>query len=207
MEENIPGKRLVDNAFLQGDDVVHLARQLIGKRLVTRVDGVEVSGIVSETEAYRGITDKASHTWNGRRTKRTEKMYWSGGHIYVYLCYGIHALLNIVTNQAEIPDAVLIRGIVPERGKEVMLNRRRARKWSSKLTIGPGKVSQALGVQVQHSGLFLGEEKDGFRIWMEEGIIVPEQEIVTAKRVGVDYAGEDAGLLWRFIKKSPLPEK
>ncbi len=207
MEENIPGKKLIDNTFLQGDDVVYLARQLIGKRLITRVDGVEVSGIISETEAYRGITDKASHTWNGRRTKRTEKMYWSGGHIYVYLCYGIHALLNIVTNKAEIPDAVLIRSIVPESGTAVILNRRRAKKWNSNLTTGPGKVSQALGVQIKHSGLFLGEEKEGFRIWMEEGIIVHEKDIVAAKRVGVDYAGEDAGLLWRFKKKSSLPEK
>lgn len=207
MEENIPGRSLVDKAFLQGDDVVYLARQLIGKRLVTWVDGVEVSAIISETEAYRGITDKASHTWNGRRTKRTEKMYWSGGHIYVYLCYGIHALLNIVTNKAEIPDAVLIRGIIPESGTEVILSRRRAKKWNSKLTTGPGKVSQALGVQVKHSGLVLGEENGGFRIWLEEGIRLSKQEIVAAKRVGVDYAGEDAALLWRFIKKSSFPEK
>lgn len=207
MEENIPGRSFVDKAFLQGDDVVYLASQLIGKRLVTWVDGVEVSAIISETEAYKGITDKASHTWNGRRTKRTEKMYWSGGHIYVYLCYGIHALLNIVTNKAEIPDAVLIRGIIPESGTEVLLSRRRAKKWNSKLTTGPGKVSQALGVQVKHSGLALGEAKEGFRIWLEEGIKLPKQEIIAAKRVGVDYAGEDAALLWRFIKKSSSPEK
>ncbi len=207
MEKNITGRKSVDNSFLQQEDVVYLARQLIGKRLTVQVDGVEVSAIISETEAYKGIADKASHTWNGRRTRRTEKMYLSGGHIYVYLCYGIHALLNIVTNKAEIPDAVLIRGIIPETGTDIMLNRRKAKKWNSKLTSGPGKVSQALGVEVKHSGLALGENMDGFRIWLEEGIRVPSKEIEAAKRVGVDYAAEDADLLWRFIKKSPSLKK
>ena len=98
-------------SFYQSDDVVFLARSLLGKSLLTFLDGKLTGGIITETEAYAGINDKASHAYGGRKTKRTEVMYREGGVCYVYLCYGIHYLFNVVTGKKDVPHAVLIRGI------------------------------------------------------------------------------------------------
>lgn len=191
------GKR-ISSSFYNREDVVSLARELIGKRLCTFVNKQYTSGIITETEAYAGVTDKASHAFGGRFTERTKTMYEKGGTSYVYLCYGIHHLFNIVTNKKGTPHAILIRGIFPEEGIEIMLQRRGKNKADKTLAAGPGTVSQALGIQVKHSGISLLEQT----IWLEEtSISVPAELISAGPRIGVDYAGEDAKLPYRFLLK------
>lgn len=184
-------------SFYLNPDVVDLAKSLIGKRLVSNIGDELTSGIISETEAYAGVSDKASHAFGGRRTARTEIMYSIGGTAYVYLCYGIHHLFNIVTNRESIPHAILIRGIIPEKGIETMKHRRKTDKMKI-LTAGPGTVSQALGIKTKHTGIdLLGDE-----IWIEEtDIQISEEQILVTPRIGIDYAVEDALLPYRFLLK------
>ena len=187
--------KLTKDYFLT-DDVVAVARDLIGKSLFTMVDGQLAGGVICETEAYKGTSDRASHAFGGRRTKRNEMMYREGGVAYVYLCYGMHHLLNFVTNASDIPDAVLIRGIVPTHGTELMLRRTGKRKVTPDIGIGPGKVSKLLGLTVADNGLSLCGEK----LWIEDrGLVVPDNAILVTPRIGVDYAGEDALLPYRFV--------
>ena len=186
---------LLNEAYYRREDVVTIARELLGKVLVTNIDGNLTSGIIVETEAYAGISDKASHAFNGRRTPRTETMYAGGGVAYVYLCYGIHHLFNVVTNMANAPHAVLIRAVEPMDGLDIMLERRRKERLSPILTAGPGAMSEALGIKTKHTGLTL----QGPEIAIEDrGIKFPEGKIMAATRVGVAYAQEDALLPYRF---------
>ena len=148
----------LDYYFYSRTDVVNIARELLGKVLVTQWNGVVTSGRIVETEAYRGVTDRASHAWNGRRTGRTEIMYDEGGKGYVYLCYGIHHLFNVVTNIKDTPHAVLVRAVEPLEGISTMLQRTGKKKPDRTLTSGPGNVSKALGLLVSHSGVSLLEE-------------------------------------------------
>ncbi|CAN5606716.1 DNA-3-methyladenine glycosylase [soil metagenome] len=187
-------KKIKQSYYLQ-EDVVALAKDLIGKVLITTIDGILTSGIITETEAYAGVSDKASHAFGGRRTARTETMYARGGTAYVYLCYGIHSLFNIVTNAGDVPHAVLIRAIKPLEGIEHMEKRRNKSAKSANFTGGPGTVSQALGIHFSHSGLSL----NGKDIYLEDhGYKFPKSEIKSGPRIGVDYAGEDAKLPYRF---------
>ncbi len=180
--------------FLQ-DDVVSLSKDLIGKHLFTKFEGKITAGIITETEAYAGINDKASHAYGGRRTNRNEVMYHQGGKAYVYLCYGLHHLFNIVTNIEEVPHAVLIKAIYPIIGEKEIFKRRNATKPKKDLTVGPGKVSQALGIQTNHNGLLLC----GNQIWLEDqGIVFNQKQINVGTRIGVEYAKEDALLPYRF---------
>ena len=184
-------------SFFQHDDVLALSRALIGKYLFTCLapENSVTGGMIIETEAYRGIEDKASHAYNNRRTKRTETMFSSGGTAYVYFCYGIHHLFNIVTNIKDVPHAVLIRAIIPEVGIDVMLQRRNKEKVIPTLTAGPGSLCRALGITKAHDGLTL----NGSAIWLEDrGLDIPAEHILTSPRIGVDYAGEDALKPWRF---------
>lgn len=184
------------NSFYQRHDVVLIAKELLGKTLFTYFDNQLTGGIITETEAYGGEIDKASHAYGGRRTNRTEIMYHEGGTAYVYLCYGVHSLFNIVTHQKEVPHAVLIRGIHPTHGIETMLLRTGKSKITHDFCVGPGKVTKALGIHFSHSGLHLSDKP----IWLEDNnILVNENEIFSGKRIGVDYAGEDALLPYRFI--------
>lgn len=186
--------KLKQSYYLQ-TDVVVLARDLIGKVLVTKINNQITSGIITETEAYNGIADKASHAYNGRRTSRTEIMYAKGGVSYVYLCYGIHHLFNIVTNVQDVPHAVLLRAVKPLKGEKFILKRRNSLSLNNNLCVGPGKVSQALGITTAHNALSL----NGTVIWLEdEGIKINASKIETGRRIGVDYAGEDAKLPYRF---------
>jgi len=181
-------------SYYLNPDVVALAKDLIGKTLCTRINGILTCGIITETEAYAGVNDKASHAYNGRRTNRTETMYSKGGVSYVYLCYGIHKLFNIVTNVKDTPHAILVRGIYPTVGVEEIV-RRRGVKLSHHLCIGPGKVSQALGIDMMHNNLSL----TGKEIWLQDdGIKINPNDIQIGPRIGVDYAGEDAKLPFRF---------
>ena len=187
--------------FYQREDVLVISRELLGKVLCTNFHGKLTSGIIVETEAYAGITDKASHAYGGRRTKRTETMYAKGGSAYVYLCYGIHHLFNIVTNKENIPHAVLIRAIQPRDGIEIMLQRRNKKKIDHTLTSGPGSLTRALGITVKDSGTFLMDNL----IWLEDqNINYTNQDILATPRVGVQYAGKDAQNPWRFqVENSP----
>jgi len=185
--------------FYQQEDVLTLSREMLGKILCTKFKGKLTSGIIVETEAYAGVTDRASHAYGGRRTKRTETMYSPGGTAYVYLCYGIHHLFNVVTNVEGVPHAVLIRAIEPVDGIDIMLQRRKMDRPLLKLTAGPGILSQALGIQTMHCGISLLDDE----IWIEN-IKCKNLDIITSPRVGCQYARKDAYNPWRFrIKGNP----
>lgn len=136
-------------SYYQNRDVLYLAKDLLGKVLFTQIDGEETAGIIVETEAYFGVTDKASHAYGGRRTNRTETMYSEGGISYVYLCYGIHYLFNVVSSVAGEPHAVLIRGIEPLVGKETIELRRKMTITNTSISSGPGSAAKALGM-IEH---------------------------------------------------------
>jgi DNA-3-methyladenine glycosylase len=190
--------RKLDPSFYQSEDVVMLAKLLLGKLLVTRFNGELTSGIIVETEAYRGAVDRASHAYGNRRTGRTEVMFASGGSAYVYLCYGIHHLFNVVSGSAGVPHAILIRAIEPFEGKDIMLLRSGKKKWDNSIGSGPGNVTKALGIHTRHSGTSL---LGGEIFIADNGISFQNTEIVSTPRIGVDYAGEDATLHYRFVVK------
>tara|TARA_R110000868_G_scaffold259361_3_gene517188 strand:+ start:19891 stop:20499 length:609 start_codon:yes stop_codon:yes gene_type:complete len=182
-------------SFFQKNEVVQIAKDLLGKVLCTSIDGVYTSGMIVETEAYNGRTDKACHSFLHGKTERTKIMFGNPGHAYVYLCYGIHHLFNVVTNIEGLADAVLIRGIEPIDGIEHILSRRNKSKLERSVGGGPGIASQALGISTIHYGTDLL----GNIIWIEDrNIIISKSKIIASPRVGVDYAGEDAKLPWRF---------
>ena len=187
--------------FYHREDVITISKELLGKILITNFNKNLTSGMIVETEAYAGLTDKASHAYNGKRTPRTKTMYESGGVAYVYLCYGIHHLFNIVTNVKNIPHAVLIRAIQPQKGLNIMLNRRAKTKKTFSLTAGPGSLSKALGISIKKSGISLLSN----HIWVEDqNISLKNRDIIASPRVGVQFAEEDAKNHWRFrIKNNP----
>ncbi len=185
-------------SYYQNEDVVFLARDLLGKILATNVDGKPTRAVIAETEAYAGEIDKASHAYGGRRTKRTEVMYRAGGISYVYLCYGMHNLFNIVTAPEDIPHAVLIRGIILEDGVEAARQRTGKNLQKGQLIEGPGNTTKTLGITREHNGLRL----TGNTLWLEDnGIVIAPENIIASKRIGVDYAGKDASLPYRFQLK------
>jgi len=178
----------------ESEDTLTIARQLIGRELIHATQEGVTSGYISEVEAYLGKEDKASHAYGGRRTHRTEVIYLSGGHIYVYLCYGIHWMLNIVTGPVDRPHAILIRGIIPSRGIELMRKRRNGVK-DGLLCNGPGKLSQAMAIDAKLNAIELGGQ---LRI-LKNDLEIPEDQIEKGPRIGIDYAGEDASLPYRFL--------
>ncbi len=185
-------------SFYQRKDVVKIAKELLGKIVVTNFEGKVTSGRIVETEAYAGITDRASHSFAGRRTARNEHMYSSAGTAYIYICYGMHQMLNVVTNDKEIPDAILIRAVEPIEGIEIMLQRTGKARADKTLTRGPGNVGKALGIFKHHSGLYLLDEEI---FLLDDSKKMPDENIGISKRIGVESAGEDALLLYRFYVK------
>ncbi len=186
-------------SFYQRKNVCAVAKDLVGKLLITCFDDQLTAGRIVETEAYNGVVDKASHAYGGRYTNRTEVMYRAGGLAYIYLCYGIHHLFNVVTNVEGVPHAVLVRGIEPVLGIEIMLERVRKTKMDHTVGRGPGNVSKALGLRVIHSRIDLC----GDSIFMvDDGYRVKTNSIIATPRIGVDYAAEDALLPYRFIVKN-----
>ena len=186
--------RILPATFFQRPDVVQVARELLGKLLVTEVNGEQTIGRIVETEAY-AADDRASHAHLARRTNRTEPMFAAGGMAYVYLCYGIHHLFNISTNVEGIAEAVLIRGVEPMKGEEIMARRRGLPVGQSRITAGPGALTQALGIGKAHNGKALPQPD----LWIEDdGFGVNEEDIIAGTRVGVAYAKEDAYLPYRF---------
>lgn len=187
--------------YYQQDNILFLSQDLLGKIVMTNIDGKVTGGMIVETEAYCGPDDRASHAYGNRRTKRNEVMYHAGGVCYIYLCYGIHVLLNFVTNIPDIPHAILIRAVAPIEGIEHMLVRRKKDKLDRLLTAGPGALTQALGITLQHNGTSLTSST----IWVEDHhIFVPRDQIISSPRIGIDYAKEDVSNPWRFrIKDNP----
>lgn len=191
--------------FYLSEDVTALSQSLLGKYLVTELNGQRTAGMIVETEAYRGTTDKASHAYNNRRTSRTETMYQQGGVGYIYLCYGIHHLFNIVTASENIPHAILIRAIEPKEGLSSMLKRRKMTTIEYRLCSGPGTLTQALGITIQLDGCCLNTGPIGVE---DHGIHFSNNEIIASPRVGIAYAQEHALLPWRFrIKHNPWAGK
>jgi DNA-3-methyladenine glycosylase len=192
-------------SFYLRNDVIAIASELLGKHLVTNFAGKLTAGIITETEAYAGITDRASHAYGGKLTPRTEVMFRQGGIAYVYLCYGVHSLFNVVTNHEGIPHAVLIRAMEPVEGIDVMEKRMGRRLSGKHFADGPGKLAKALGIHYQHSGVdlctTLGKIVEN-KIWIEErNNILLERQIMVTTRIGIDYAEADALLLYRFLLK------
>ena len=185
-------------SFYRRDNVLQIARELMGKLLVTQWKGVVTSGRIVECEAYAGVMDKASHAYGGRRTNRNEIMYADGGYAYVYLCYGIHHLFNVVTHSKDIPQAILLRSLEPVKGIPEMLERTGKEKADFTLTRGPGNMSKALGILTSQSGMLL----NGKELFLaDDGFAYPAGSIATSPRIGVDYAGVDALLPYRFYVK------
>lgn len=180
------------NSFYQRQNVTTIAKELIGKVLVTNVNKKLTSGIIVETEAY-SYKERGCHAFRGM-TPRNKVMFEEGGLTYVYLCYGIHHLFNVVTNQKDKADAVLIRALEPLAGQSIMQERMKT-KSLNRITSGPGKLTKALGIDRNHNGLFLQNHE----IWIEEGSsCVLAKSILASPRIGIDYADEDAKLPWRF---------
>jgi DNA-3-methyladenine glycosylase len=189
-------------AFYRRSNVVTIAKELLGKLLVSSFNGQLTAGRIAETEAYNGVGDKASHAYGGRRTKRTEIMYAGGGIAYVYLCYGIHHLFNVVTNVQDQPHAVLVRAIEPVMGIDIMLERMQKSKLDYTVGRGPGNLSTAMGISTAHTGLSLLQKE---LYIADDGIDIPAHQVIATPRIGVDYAAEDALLPYRFfIRGNPF---
>jgi DNA-3-methyladenine glycosylase len=189
------------DAYYYNDDVVALSKDLLGKYLFTCIDGVITGGYIVETEAYNGIIDKASHAYGNRQTHRTKTMFMQGGVAYVYLCYGIHEMFNVVTSGEGRPHAILIRAIEPTDGIEAMLYRRNMLSVKPNITSGPGSVAKALGISRNINAFSLQSDT----IWIEDrGLTFPDEAIAAVPRVGVAYAAEDALLPYRFYVKGNI---
>lgn len=190
----------IPESYYTQNDTLWIARDLLGKFLFTQIGGESVrGGIITECEAYLGTSDRASHAWNNRKTKRTATMYLKGGTSYIYLCYGLHHLFNVVTGPVDVPHAVLIRGLLqtsvadphePSPPLKPPIHRD-----------GPAKLTRALGITRNLNNTSL----QGDIIWLEDrGLHINPKQIQTGPRIGIDYAGEDARLPYRFWIKNPV---
>lgn len=187
--------------FYLSEDVLTLSEKLLGKVLCTKINGTLTSGVIVETEAYKAPKDKASHAYQNKLTDRTKVMFRPGGIAYVYLCYGIHHLFNVVTGPGEKAHAILVRALEPLDGVREMLKRRNMNKAETRLTAGPGSLSAALGISTALSGEPLATKPS--KIWLEDrGIKVGS--VIKSPRVGVDYAEECAAWNWRFRVKDNI---
>jgi len=193
--------RKLPREFYTRQNVLTVARELLGKLLVVpAANGARVSGMIVETEAYRGPRDRASHAYGGRRTKRTETMYLRGGAAYVYFVYGMYYQFNVVTNVKDTPHAVLVRALQPVEGIETMRSRRHGQP-DHNLSNGPGKLCIALGIdrQLDRADLL------GDRVWLEAVEKISRSRIASGPRIGIDYAEEWVEKPWRFwIRDNPF---
>jgi DNA-3-methyladenine glycosylase len=188
-------------SFYQREDVVTVARELLGKYIFTCIDSIISGGYIVETEAYNGVADKAAHSYGGKLTPRTKTMFEAGGVAYVYLCYGIHEMFNVVASVEGDPRAVLIRAVHPTEGLEAMLYRRNMLAAKPNITSGPGSVAQAFGINRKLKGISLQSDT----LWLEDrGLSFADDQIAAVPRVGVAYAKEDALLPYRFFVKGDV---
>lgn len=185
--------------FYQRPDVLTIARELLGKRVCTRIGGELTTGRIVETEAYRHEGDPSLRLHLQRKARQAQALYQPGGHAYLYPVYRVHTLFNLTTHDAAHPDAVLIRAIEPLEGVDIMLRRRGLAQLARNLTAGPGVLSQALGL----TPALNGEPLTGPQIWLEDaGESMEDEGIVAGSRVGLEYAGAEAvALPWRFRLK------
>jgi len=182
-------------SFYQKSRVTRIAQQLLGKLLFSKINNCLTSGMIVETEAY-SETEKGSHAHRGK-TRRNEVMFGEGGVAYVYLCYGVHEMFNVVTNVANKADAILIRALQPMAGADLMMKRMKVDSMK-RITSGPGKLTKAMGIGRKLNGISLRSDE----IWIEDcGVNIKPKEIVTTPRIGIDYAGKDAQLPWRYFIK------
>jgi len=187
---------LLKEPFYRRNDVTRIASDLLGKVLFTRINGTTTAGLIVETEAY-SWKEKGCHAYDNRKTARNAVMFGEGGRAYVYLCYGMYNLFNVVTNREGKADAVLIRALEPLEGIAHMLKRSDARQ-PKRITSGPGKLTRALGIDRNHNGLALTSK----HVWLEDsGVAVKRGMVHASPRIGIDYAGEDARLPWRYTIK------
>lgn len=188
--------RKLSRKFYARTDTLAVARELLGKVLVvTDEKGRRVSAMIVEVEAYLGAEDRGAHSYGGRRTARNEVMYGTAGHVYVFFVYGMYYQFNVVTGPVDHPHAILVRGVEPVEGVELMRERRgpKARK-DRDLTSGPGKLAIALGIDRSLNGAdLLGDQ-----VWIENYRTIPGENVATGPRIGIDYAGEDALKPWRL---------
>jgi len=184
--------------FYKRTDVVLIARELIGKIIVTKFNGQITSGRIVETEAYIGFTDRASHSYGGKRTARNEYMYAEAGTAYVYICYGMHHLFNVVTNKKNIPDAVLIRAVDPLCGIDIMLKRSGKAESGSSITKGPGNAAKALGISKNHSGVNLLSNEIYI---IDDGHVFEDALLGVSSRIGIGNTGDAALKPYRFYVK------
>lgn len=189
------------DSYYHNPDVVAISRDLIGKYLFTNIEGELTGGYIVETEAYAGVNDKAAHSYGGRVTPRTQTMYMQGGVSYVYLCYGIHEMFNVVVSEEGHPHAILIRAVQPTDGLDVMMCRRNMETLKPNITKGPGSVAKALGISRKINAVSLQSDV----MWIEDrGLTFPDEEVAAGPRIGVDYAGADALLPYRFYVKGNI---
>lgn len=186
LKERVKGKEpchLDRNAFNR--PTLQVARDLLGKFIVRSYRGRQISAMITEVEAYKGPKDAASHAYNGRRTARVEPLYADGGTVYVYFIYGIHWMLNFSTAGKDIPEGILIRGILADPNGE------------RKLLAGPGRVTKYLKIDKKLDGVDVTDSK---QIWLEDrGVRIPARSIKRGPRIGVDFAGPYwAARPWRF---------
>ncbi len=188
--------------FYKRPDVVLIAKELIGKIIVTNFNGLITTGRIVETEAYAGLTDRASHSYGGKRTARNEHMYAGAATAYVYICYGMHHLFNVVCNEKNIPDAVLIRAVEPLTGIAVMQARTGKLKAGNSLTKGPGNAAKALGISKIHSGINLLKDE----VYLaDDGYTIEAKSIGISKRIGIDGTGDAVLKPFRFyVKGNPF---
>lgn len=189
-------------SFYTRKDVTQIARQLLGKKLVTNLAGKRSGGIIVETEAY-SFRERGCHAFGNKMTNRNKTMFETGGVGYVYLCYGIHQMFNVVTNKQGAADAVLVRALEPVEGEVWMLTRMKTTSMK-RITSGPGKLTKALGID----RTFDGKDLSSAQLWIEQGVKVVKNQIIASARIGIDYAGDDARLPWRFsIQDNPWLSK
>jgi DNA-3-methyladenine glycosylase len=187
----------LSRSFYLSDDVVGIAKSLLGKIIATNINNKLTSGIIVETEAYSWI-ERGCHAYQQKMTTRNEPMFNAGGISYVYLCYGIHELFNVVTNKEGIAEAVLIRALEPLEGIDEMLNRTKS-KSLERITSGPGKLTRALGITRKHNRTDL---LTGAHIWIEHRNRLNNQmQIESSTRIGLNFKSDDALLPWRFTVK------
>ncbi|PSR11546.1 MAG: DNA-3-methyladenine glycosylase [Bacteroidetes bacterium] len=187
-------------AFFRREDTVQIAKDLLGKVIVTEFNGLCTSGRIVETEAYRAPEDKACHAYLNRNTNRTKTMFLAGGVAYIYLCYGIHHLFNVVTGPVGAAHAVLVRAVEPVSGLAIMQERRGLSHAKPQLTAGPGVMSRALGLHRQYDGISLVAATSP--VWIEDQPILAEEKISAGPRIGIGYAEECISWPWRFYERN-----
>jgi len=184
---------ILDRKFY-GRGTLQVAHTLLGKKMVRQINGLELTGMIVETEAYCGEADSACHAHRGR-TPRNAVMFGEPGHAYVYFTYGMHYMFNLVTETKGKPCAVLVRAILPLSGIEEMEDRRKRK--GAELTNGPAKLCQALSIDKSLNGWDLTCGKE---LWVEDYKKIPAESIITTPRIGIDYAKkEHRDALWRFL--------